>query len=72
VKLTISKRVIGIFDRVSLLLKHLSFCSALLVLLTQFVAGSGLIVRRIDAERTLFQGFFGHKINTKAAAATCP
>jgi hypothetical protein len=55
VKLTISKGLMGIFDRVSLLLKHLRFCSALLVLLTQFLAGSPLIVRRIDAETTSFQ-----------------
>jgi hypothetical protein len=55
VKLPITKGVIGIFGRVSLLLKHLRFCSALLVLLTQFLAGSGLIVRRIDAQTASFQ-----------------
>jgi hypothetical protein len=68
VKLTISKQDIGIFDRVSLLLKHLSFCSALLVLLTQLVAGLGSFVRRIDAERTLFQRPIRHK--TISAART--
>jgi len=48
------------------LLKHLSFCSALLVLSTQFLAGSGLIVRRIDAQTTLFQRPIRHKASVRS------